>query len=98
MRLALFFAMLVTVALGVFGEFGCAQAPAIAQEAVTVAGDVCKLVSQDDPAAPAWVQVACAVEGVAGPIVVSLPWQSWTSAQGQTTAQMKARMAAKRAK
>jgi|HubBroStandDraft_1064217.scaffolds.fasta_scaffold05466_6 hypothetical protein len=69
----------------------CAQAGTIADVAVTVAGDVCKLISQDDPNAPTWAQVACSVEGVAGPVIVSLPWSSWTAAQGQTAAQVKAK-------
>jgi hypothetical protein len=64
----------------------CAKAGTIANTVVTVAGDVCKLVAQDDPTEPQWAQVACVVEGIAGPVVVSLPWSSWVSAQGQTAA------------
>jgi hypothetical protein len=63
--------------------------------AVTITGDLCSLLSQDDPTAPQWVQIACTVEGVAGQVVVTLPWNSWTSAQGQTLAQAKARAAAR---
>jgi hypothetical protein len=75
---------------------GCGVPPqTIAGIVVTVAGDVCKLISQDDPTAPEWATVACTVEGVAGQVVVSLPWSSWTSAQGQTLAQAKARAASR---
>jgi hypothetical protein len=74
----------------------CAEGATIANVAVTVAGDVCKLVAQDDPSAPAWATVACAVEGVVGPVVVTLPWASWSSAAGQTSAMAKARAAVKK--
>jgi hypothetical protein len=66
---------------------GCAAVPALV---VTIAGDVCKLVAQDDPTEPQWAQVACTIEGEAGPVIVELPWSSWISAQGQTSAQAKA--------
>ena len=73
---------------------GCAATQAAVDVAVTVAGDVCKFLSQDDPTAPQWVTVACSIEGAAGPVVVTLPWAAWTSAQGQTSAEAKARAAA----
>ena len=69
---------------------GCAEAGAIADGAAVVAGDVCRLVEQDDPTAPQWATVLCTVEGLAAPVAVSLPWSSWATAQGQTVAQAKA--------
>jgi hypothetical protein len=65
---------------------GCSSAQQIADVAVTVAGDVCKLVAQDDPTEPQWAQVACTVEGASGQVIVELPWASWTSALAQAKA------------
>ena len=74
---------------------GCSVAGTLTDAVVTVAGDVCKLLSQDDPTEPQWATVACTVEGVVGSVVVTLPWASWTSANGQTSAQAKARAASR---
>jgi hypothetical protein len=79
--------MKVALVLVLLGLTACPEAQTAADVAVTLAGDVCKLVSQDDPTAPQWVQVACQVEGLAGPVIVALPYASWTSAQGQAAAQ-----------
>jgi hypothetical protein len=64
-------------------------AKSAADVVATLAGDVCSLLSQDDPTAPTWAQVACKVEGVAAPVVVSVPWSAWLVAQGTTLAEAK---------
>ncbi len=60
-----------------FGITGCKSVQTAVDAGITLTGDVCSLLSQDDPNAPQWAKVSCQVEGQAAPIVLNLPWATW---------------------
>jgi hypothetical protein len=70
-----------------FGTTACKSVQTAVDAGLTLTGDVCQLLSQDDPSAPQWAKVSCQVEGAAAPIVLNLPWASW---QAMLTASAKA--------
>jgi hypothetical protein len=87
---------IVLSTLTTLGATGCSgTTPQTAVNAgLTLTADICQLISQDDPSAPQWVQVACQTESQVAPVVVSLPWSTWQSMLGVKAATTAAARAA----